>query len=264
MWILWFALHGWAGAGEVAYDRTGRWGRVVVELDGARRTLTIDDSLQSTWSPESPHRLVYGYIRAAAAAAAIPQPAPETALVIGLGGGTLTRHLRHHYGTEVRAIELDRRVVHAARQWFALPREVHVTVGDGRKRLEQDRQIYDLVVVDAASEHGVPDHLLTLEFLEAVRQHLTPNGLAVANSWAEAPFADRELATWSDAFGRVLVLRSPEGDERNRVLVAGPGLPTAEAVEARAARAPAETLPQILQLSWPTTQAAALRDPPGG
>lgn len=260
--MLWLAFTALALALEdpIVFDRTGPYGRVVVQVsDEGRRTMTIDGSLQSTWHPDSPTAFSYGYLHAAAAAVTLAESPPDSALVIGLGGGTFSRWLMHHHDTRVRAIELDRRVLRAARRWFDLPRDVRVTIGDGRARLEQDRRRYDLIVIDAASEAGVPEHLLTLEFLEEVRAHLTPRGLVIANSWGASPLAAAESATWLTAFGDTWEVRYRQRGEENRILMAGPGL-GAVTVQ-RAASTPGLPAPERIDIVPTASEIPPLRDP---
>ena len=51
---------------------------------------------------------------------------------------------------------------------------------DGRSFL-RDAGTYDIVVLDAYSKTYVPFHLMTLEFFEALDEHLTPDGVIVSN-----------------------------------------------------------------------------------
>ena len=243
----------------IVFDRSGPFGRVVVHLSHeGRRTMTIDGSLQSTWHPDTPTSFSYGYLHAMSAAVTLAETSPEEALVIGLGGGTFSRWLIHHHDTHVRAVEIDRRVLRAARRWFELPREVRVAVGDGRVKLERDPRLYDLIVVDAASEAGVPEHLLTLEFLEEVYAHLTPRGIAVANSWGSSPLAPDESATWLAVFGDTWEIRYPQPGEENRVLVAGPGL--GAATRQRASSTPGLPVPERIDITPTRSDGSPLRD----
>jgi len=51
---------------------------------------------------------------------------------------------------------------------------------DGRSFL-RDAGTYDIVVLDAYSKTYVPFHLMTLEFFEALDEHLSPDGVVVSN-----------------------------------------------------------------------------------
>jgi spermidine synthase len=87
----------------------------------------------------------------------------------------------------VDAVEIDPVVVEVAREYFALPDDprLKVYVQDGRVFLKRSPHRYDLIIMDAysATRYGlaVPRHLTTKEFLEEVRDHLTPNGVLMFN-----------------------------------------------------------------------------------
>ena len=77
------------------------------------------------------------------------------------------------------------------RDFFALPEDprLRVITQDGRLFVEHAARAvargevapYDLVVIDAYSSSTIPYHLTTLEFLQAVRKTLAPDGAVVSN-----------------------------------------------------------------------------------
>src|SRR5438105_8308531 len=68
-------------------------------------------------------------------------PEPRQALMIGLGGGSLAKFFhRRLRATRLRVVELDARIVAAARAHFALPANdarLAVEIGDGAARSEE-------------------------------------------------------------------------------------------------------------------------------
>ena len=80
-------------------------------------------------------------------------------------------------------VELDPDVVDAAYTWFKLPRDprLRVEVDDGRRFLQRTDERYDVIMVDAFYSDGVPFHLTTLEFVELMRERLTPGGVIATN-----------------------------------------------------------------------------------
>jgi spermidine synthase len=83
----------------------------------------------------------------------------------------------------VTTVELDPGVVDTAYRWFALPRDsrLPVVVDDGRRFLQRTDERYDVIMVDAFYSDGVPFHLTTLEFVELLRERLTPGGVVATN-----------------------------------------------------------------------------------
>lgn len=110
---------------------------------------------------------------------------PRKALVIGLGAASLTRFLHHHCPqTRIQVVEIEPRVVAAARQFFKLPAEderLSIHVGDGaRYVLETDRK-FDLILVDGFDRNARAGALDTAPFYTAARARLSNQGLMSAN-----------------------------------------------------------------------------------
>jgi hypothetical protein len=102
--------------------------------------------------------------------------------VVGLGAGSLAAYGQP--GQTFAFFEIDPSVVNIASdsRYFTFlsdtPAELHIVVGDGRLRLnEEDDGRYDLVVLDAFSSDSVPVHLLTVEAVELYFQKLAAHGV---------------------------------------------------------------------------------------
>ena len=96
---------------------------------------------------------------------------------------------------------------------------MRVHVADGRAFIEgAERTSYDLIVLDAYSDEGIPYHLTTREFLTSVRSLLAPSGVVVSNVWASSNLYDSMIATFADVFDELIVLRVERRVER--ILVA--------------------------------------------
>lgn len=104
-------------------------------------------------------------------------------LVIGLAAGTTPTQLTEIYGPLIiDGVEIDADVVSIGREWFGMTMpNLNVHIADGRTYLLQTEQLYDLVAVDAYRLPYIPWHLTTQEFFEAVRDHLTPQGVVAIN-----------------------------------------------------------------------------------
>jgi spermidine synthase len=112
---------------------------------------------------------------------------PETTkriLMIGLGAGTISTYLgRALPDVQIDVVELDPGVIGAAKKYFGLQEtdRVHIIESDGRVYLNRHKDSYDLILLDAYRELGVPFHLLTREFYALVKEHLTPGGAVALN-----------------------------------------------------------------------------------
>lgn len=95
-----------------------------------------------------------------------------------------------------------------------------VHLGDGRKFIENSKEKYDIIFLDAFSATLIPYHLATQEFLKSVKDHLADGGLACANLWdAEADYPDM-LKTYSAVFPEVHVVKCASSG--NSILMALP------------------------------------------
>jgi spermidine synthase len=121
----------------------------------------------------------------------------EEVLVLGLGLGSvpfmLERTLgKHYYYT---AVEIDENVIDLANRYCLNQLDSPVTTicADAYAFLLQSEQQYDLICMDIFLDDVVPLPFESLEFLEALRESLTPQGLLLYNRLARTP-EDRELS----------------------------------------------------------------------
>ena len=108
---------------------------------------------------------------------------PNTALIVGLAGGTSARSLLATYPSlRIDGVEIDPEILKLAERYFALgdPR-LTTFAQDGRYFLEMTDRSYDLVALDAYRQPYIPFHLATTEFFELVEQHLNEHGVVVVN-----------------------------------------------------------------------------------
>lgn len=197
----------------------------VVENEGVRClkfTLKRQDSRQSCIDVADPTNLVLPYLPVAFAGLTV-NPDPDSVLILGLGGGTLTEIFATLFpGIRIDAVEIDEAVVRVAREFFDYAEkpgtETHVR--DGRvfvRRAARAGKRYDYIILDAFNGDYIPEHLMTREFLEEVRDLLSADGVLVANTFSSSRLYDSESATYASVFGEFLNLRRRYG---NRVIVA--------------------------------------------
>lgn len=198
--------------------------QVVERPDGLRELyLGTSRNRQTALHPDRPEELELPYTRVAVLALALVEPNARI-LFVGLGGGSMPRYARWLLpGAEIHAVEIDPRVVEAAREWFAFRTDtlMEVHVGDGRAFIQASPpSSWDLVVLDAFSGGEVPIDLATVEFLEAVRASLTPGGIVVGNLHTTSPLYDAMVASYGAVFQGVALVDVPR--RRQRIVVAGP------------------------------------------
>ena len=134
-------------------------------------------------------------------------PEPRRALMIGLGGGSLAKFF-HRYLTKtaLRVVELDPRIVAAARAQFALPADdqrLSVESGDGAEALAPE--CCDVLVVDAFHDEEHVPEFASQAFYDAAYLALAEPGALVVNFMDDDRNLDANLQRLEAAFGGAVV-----------------------------------------------------------
>ena len=202
------------GTPSVLFDHRSPYERVMVVDIGGRRSLrfgTVFGDEQSVLDLADPETPVLEYVPLTLAGAALAKKL-ERALVVGFGGGTVTRYWRGRYpDLHVDSVDIDPVVVATAFLFFRFepgPRTpVHVM--DGRAFVRSSGGQYDLVLLDEFGAGDAPYHLTTLEFYREIQGKLADGGVVLANLVAEAndTLFDQER-TFREAFATVIRLHT--------------------------------------------------------
>ena len=132
---------------------------------------------------KDPDAMPVPYNQTMTAALAYPK-APKRILMIGLGAGSISTYLgRAMPDAQIDVVELDPGVISAGKDYFGLREtdRVRLIAGDGRVYLNRSKDLYDLILLDAFRDLGIPFHLLTREFYGLVKEHLAPGGAMASN-----------------------------------------------------------------------------------
>ncbi len=221
----------------------------VSDARGIRSLHVGGEAIQSAMRIGDPFALALDYTRCMMAFLLL-HPAPREALMIGLGGGSLAKFFHKHLRkTSVRIVELDARVVAAARAHFELPPDdgrLAVEVGDGAEALAPE--CCDLLMVDAYHDEAHVPKLASAEFYDAAWLALAEPGAMVVNYMDDDPKFDDYLKRLEQAFGGA-VLAMPALYDPNVIAFAFKGL--APRVEWEELRRRAQQLESRLGLPFP-------------
>jgi len=170
----------------------------------------MDGGRQSVVKPGDPDHLELPYTRAMLVGLALCEE-PRRILIVGLGGGTLPMFLRKNYpDATIDVVDIDPGIAYAAREFFGFREDdqMHVRLADGRQFIENSRQPYDAIFLDAFGNENVPAHLATQEFLQAVRRAVKPNGVVIGNIWRRNsnPLYDSMVRTYQEVFDELYIL----------------------------------------------------------
>lgn len=180
----------WAENGKLLWSRATDWGHVRVRQQGDFRILLFADEDGETEESriliKQPHQPQELYLRQMVEATRLTFDSKESPrfLVVGMGAGTLSMSLAHHFpSATITSVELEPAVVEAAKRFFFY-RESHsmvTVVDDARHFLETSELRYDAIFLDAFNGVEVPATLRTLEFAQLLQQRLEPDGVVMAN-----------------------------------------------------------------------------------
>ena len=162
------------------------WGMIrVLEVEDYRFLEFGDAIEQSCVFTADPSWLEYDYTRAMLIGA-LCHEAPESALFLGLGAGTLTQACMKFLPLEdIECIELRPDVPRLAIDYLGLdddPR-LYIRVGDALELLGSAEPA-DLIFVDLYTDHGPAVGHLAWGFLENCQKRLNPGGWLIINQWA--------------------------------------------------------------------------------
>ena len=188
-----------------------------------QRWLRFDDrAIQSAMSLERPERLLLAYTQVMMTALLL-EPNPRSALVLGLGGGSMARFLRRHFpDCATTAVEISEAVADVARRYFLVPPEgdgFRLVLGDAARYAAQCDRRFDLILVDVFESDRTIDVFATREFFDDCRRLLSPGGVASVNVLVDDEIEAFGLSKrFRRSFeGRSLALRVP--DRTNLVLL---------------------------------------------
>jgi spermidine synthase len=175
-------------AGKIVHWSRDEYGEVAVADDDGVRSLYFGGVLQTSIALDQPGTLIEDYSRAMMSSL-IFMNNPRSVLLIGLGGGSLVHFLLRAFpGCRVDVVEIRKRVIDVARDFFLLPQNPNLGIfhasGEDFILDRNNRSAgYDLIMIDAFDEEGPAIPLLGEDFLGMCRAGLTQEGLLVMNLW---------------------------------------------------------------------------------
>jgi spermidine synthase len=145
-------------------------------------------------------------------------PQSNHVLVLGSAGGTIPRLMSKYVKPSfpqmsITGVEIDPDVIPLDQKYFGLqPGDANLVNQDARVFVNQTRNHYDLIIVDAYTQQiYIPFHLSTVEFFHQLQNHLQPWGIVALNINAIHPTSKLLTSmekTFHSAFPYSYVLRA--------------------------------------------------------
>jgi spermidine synthase len=228
----------------------------IVERDGIRSLHFGSVPRQSSMLLADKHKLELDYVRAMTCWLLF-KATIDDALIIGLGGGSLTKHLLHHFPEcRLKAIEYRKSVVKIAHSHFGLPLDprLKIIIGDGGdyicQRAETYRDHFSMVFIDAFDHEGMASSICNVAFFNACKAVLKNDGMLVINLWGGTnnPLF-QQISLWLCQIFNWKVLFLPVRDKGNIIAFAFSGYSPRYTL--KDLRIQALTLEQHYQIEFP-------------
>lgn len=174
------------------FEKTPFQELAVYDTEQFGRMLVLDDVIQTTIFDEFVYHEMITHI------GLNTYPGARRVLVIGGGdGGSIREILKHSSVEKATLVEIDKKVIDLAQKFLPEiscslddPR-VEIIVDDGIKHVKENRNSYDMIIIDSTDPVGPAEGLFATNFYGDVYHALTKDGLFVAQT--ESPFFNREL-----------------------------------------------------------------------
>ena len=180
-------------AGKVLFSDKSDFQKVeIFETDSQLgRVLTLDDLMMTTEGDEFHYHEMIAHIPM------MHHKCPKSVLVIGGGdGGTVREVLKHKTVERVVLCEIDGMVIEACKKYLPTIAceldnpKVEIRVADAIEYIKDQKNEFDIVLIDSTDPMGPGEGLFTEEFYTNVKNSLKEGGIVAAQS--ESPVVNKE------------------------------------------------------------------------
>jgi spermidine synthase len=176
--------------GQVVHESHDDEGIIeIVDTKGVRALHFGSRSRQSTMLLEDTNLLHSLYARAMMGLLLFNDK-PEDVLMIGLGGGTLTKYLLHQFSDcKIKVVEYRNSVLKIARSHFELPIDprLKIKIGCGGEYISTQSKIneemHDVIMIDAFDHESMSTEVSSESFFDGCKTLMKSDGLLAINLW---------------------------------------------------------------------------------
>lgn len=201
---------------------TGEYRKPFVIDDGELRKLHFNLAyIQSAMELNNPYALNIGYTRKMMAFLMF-LPRPKHVLIIGLGGGSLTKFCHRELPrTRITTVEIDEDVI-AFGELFGVPapdERMSIVHADATDYLANTADRADVILLDGFDKIGIVPTFCDAQFYQNLRTRLRPGGMLVMNVAGSEEMRQAHLSLVADTFKDNLIVQEV-GNDGNRVAFA--------------------------------------------
>ncbi|MBS4759206.1 MAG: fused MFS/spermidine synthase [Clostridium sp.] len=150
-------------------------------------------------------------------------PDIKNILLIGFGTGKIVNDWEKLFENLdcIDIVDIEENIFGIAKNYFDF-KDSSITnfyLQDGLVYLRENTKKYDLIVVDVASDDGIDDRFLSVEYFDLIKKSLLPKGLFISNLCSSADFENKEntflhsvLELYKEKFKQLAVFKGNESD----------------------------------------------------
>jgi spermidine synthase len=164
----------------------------VIETEQYGRMLVLDGIIMTTIEDEFVYHEMITHIPL------FTHKNPKKVLVVGGGDGGSIREIIKHPSVEKAVLaEIDGRVIEVSKQYLPeiscglSDKRVEVNVVDGIKYVQDNKNEFDIIIVDSTDPIGPAVGLFSVDFYKSVYEALKEDGIFVAQT--ESPFINKDF-----------------------------------------------------------------------
>lgn len=123
-------------------------------------------------------------------------PGVKTATIMGLGAGSMVKHLLSRFDDlDVHAVECREAVANTAKTYFHLPESdrLHIHIDDAVRFMKNNVIKNDIIFSDLYNTHGMEPRQIQLSYLRDCKDALKDHGVLVLNIWRKELRSREEL-----------------------------------------------------------------------
>ncbi|MBT4287677.1 MAG: fused MFS/spermidine synthase [Deltaproteobacteria bacterium] len=210
--------------GKLIYETSDGFGPLQVVDDQNIRSLHFGSRpKQSSLDLLHPNRLYLEYSKHMMTALMF-KPNPQSCMVLGLGGGSISRFLFHHYpDIDLTSVELRQKVINIAHRFFDLPESGSFKIKNNSAENFVETNLkakYDLIFTDIFNQHGMAKTLLSIQFMKGLKRKLNKNGVLAINLWLRPEKLFDQIITIMNTYFSKRIILVPILHRTNCIVIA--------------------------------------------
>lgn len=149
----------------------------------------------------------------------------QNALLLGFGGGSVAFILQNELGFQgtITGVEIDNKIITLSQKYFSLDRlrNLKIEIADAYDFVFEEKQKYDIIVIDLFIDHIIPEKFDERDFLLQLESLLSSGGILLYNrmnlSYNDNDRIQNFRKTFTEVFQEVEISEEFNIDSKNLI-----------------------------------------------